>query len=251
MISAVVITKNEEKMIEDCLRSLSFADEIIVVDTGNTDQTNQIAKLLGAKIVKSAGDDYSKFRNDGLKHAKYDWILFVDADERVTTELKDEVIEVIKKSPGVYEIPRKNIFLGKELKYGGWGSDKVIRLFHKSLLEGYVNQLHEQPVYRGALQTMSHELTHYSHRGLTSMLNKTMFFTKFEAQLRLDAGHPPVVPWRLFRIMLTEFWLRFIKLQAWRDGPIGIIDGLFQVYNSFIIYARLWELQRTQIKNSG
>lgn len=250
-LSAIVITKNEEKMIGDCLKSLAFADEIIVVDTGNTDQTNAIAKSHGAKIVTSSGDDYSKFRNDGLKHAVGDWILFVDADERVTPELNAEILTVIHHEPAVYQIPRTNFYLGKELKYGGWGNDKVIRLFHKSLLEGYVNQLHEQPKFHHQLQTMNHKLTHYSHRGLTSMLNKTMDFTKYEAKLRFDAHHPPVVPWRIFRIMFTEFWLRFVKLQAWRDGPIGIIDGLFQVYNSFVIYARLWELQQAQIKKSG
>ncbi len=250
MLSAVVITKNEEKMIGDCLKSLAFADELIVVDTGNTDKTNEISKSLGAKIVTSPGDDYSKFRNDGLMHAEGDWILFVDADERVSSELKTALTH-IDSTFSVYEIARKNIYLGREMKYGGWGNDSVIRLFHKNSKVRYHNALHEQPEFIGKMGKIIEPLIHYSHRGLTSMLNKTIDFTKYEAQLRFDAHHPPVAPWRIFRVMFTEFWLRFVTLQAWRDGPEGIIDGLFQVYNSFIIYARLWELQRSQIKNSG
>lgn len=240
MISAIVITKNEEKMIEDCLKSLAFVDEIIVVDTGNTDNTNKIANSFGAKIVKSSGDDYSKFRNDGLKHATGDWILFVDADERVSPELKSEIHDL---SSSAYLIPRKNIYLGHEMHYGGWGNEKLIRIFKKSSLKGYRGELHEQPNFTGELGELTGPLIHLSHRGLSSMLEKTLLFTNYEAKLRFQAGHPPIVPWRIFRVMLTEFWHRFIVLQAWRDGPAGIIDGLFQIYNMFIIYARLWELQ--------
>ena len=91
---------------------------------------------------------------------------------------------------------------------------------------------------------------HISHRDLSSMLNKTLDFTTYESGLRLKTNHPLVVPWRIVRVMLTEFWLRFVKLSAWRDGVEGIIDGLFQVFNSFIIYARLWESQNAKSRNS-
>ena len=109
MLSTIIITKNEEKMIEDCLISLKFEGEIIVMDTGNTDRTNEIAASHKAKIIKSAGKDYSQFRNDGLKAAKSSWILYVDADERVTPLLK-------KKSSILYLQTRLNrhmLFLDK------------------------------------------------------------------------------------------------------------------------------------------
>jgi (heptosyl)LPS beta-1,4-glucosyltransferase len=242
MISAIVITKNEEKMISDCLRSLEFVDEKIVVDTGNTDNTNNIARSFGARVIKSDGDDYSKFRNDGFLSASHDWILFVDADERVTPELAEHLKNI--KEPGVFQIPRQNYYLDQQMKYGGWGGDKIIRFFHRSLLKEYSGKLHEQPTYLGPLTTTVGSLVHYSHRGLTSMTNKTINFTSYESHLRFDSHHPPVVWWRIFRVMFTEFWLRFISLQAWRDGPKGVIDGIFQIYNTFIIYARLWELQQ-------
>ncbi len=243
MLSVIVITKNEEAMIGDCLESVkNLADEIIVVDSGNTDKTNEIAKKYKAKIVKAdPNSGYANFRNVGLKEATGDWIFYLDADERATPELVEEIPTL---SPGVYQIPRKNIYLGKEMRYGGWGNDLVIRLFKKDLLEGYRGDLHEQPKYQGSLLTTHNGITHYSHRDLASMLQKTILFTDYEARLRLAADHPPVVWWRFLRVMFSEFWLRFVRLSAWRDGTEGIIDGIFQVFNMFIIYARLWELQQ-------
>ncbi len=241
MLSAIVITKNEERMIEDCLKSLSFADELIVVDTGNTDKTNDIARKYKAKIISSSATSYAEWRNVSLPEAKGEWILFVDADERVSQELAQEIQKV--KTPGSYLIPRKNNYLGKFMDYGGWGKEKLLRLFYKSNLNGYINELHEQPQITGDTFELKNPLLHYSHRDLSSMLEKSLQFTAIESKNRLNSNHPRMSWWRFFRVMLTEFYIRFIKYQAWRDGIEGIIDGMFQVYNTFIIYARLWELQ--------
>ncbi len=244
-LTVVVIAKNEEHMIRDCLISVEFADEVIVVDTGNTDGTNQIASEYQAKIVASSGADYSQFRNDGLKKANSEWLLYVDADERVTPLLREEIKKVInyKNAAEAYAIPRQNIFLGKHMHYGGWSDDYVTRLFKRSKLSSWRNPLHEEPVYEGKLKKLMNSLVHFSHRDLSSMLNKTLIFTGYEAKLHLESRHPPIVAWRIVRVMATEFWKRFVVLQAWKDGPAGIIDGLFQVFNSFIIYARVWEMQ--------
>lgn len=251
MLSGIVITKNEEQMITDCLISLKFCDEVIVVDTGNTDDTNEIAKKHKARVVKSEGVDYSHFRNVGLAAVRGDWVLYIDADERVTPLLRSEIEKKIKlDAVSAYAIPRQNIFLGKEMHYGGWSNDYVIRLFQKSKLKRWVHPLHEEPEYEGDLGKLENKLVHISHRDLTSMLNKTLEFTAYEARLRYDAHHPPVVAWRIIRVMLTEFWLRFIKHAAWRDGIEGIIDGGFQVFNTFVIYARLWERQYAKSRNS-
>lgn len=250
MFSAIIITLNEETMIGDCLLSVKFADEIIVVDSGNTDQTNKIAKEYGARIIKSdSGSGYDQYRNDGLKAAKSDWILYVDADERVTPLLKQEIEQIISSDNqySAYEIPRRNFYLGHEMNFGGWGNDRVIRLFKKDKLHQYTNKLHEQPEVEGEIGLLNNPLVHFSHRDLESMLDKTLLFTGYETGLRLKSNHPPVVSWRLIRIMATEFWHRFISLQAWRDGVEGVIDGIFQVFNMFIIYARLWEAQITKL----
>jgi glycosyltransferase involved in cell wall biosynthesis len=250
-LSAIVITKNEQIMISDCLMSLKFADEIIVVDTGNTDNTNEIAKKHQAKIVSSKGTDYSHFRNDGLSKASGEWILYLDADERITPLLKNEILDTIQ-NPNhatAYAILRKNIFLGKHMEHGGWGDDYVIRLFKASHLKGYAGALHEQPEFSGKMEKLENEMVHISHRDLSSMLEKTLGFTSYEANLRFKANHPPMSWWRFVRVMTTEFYLRFVKLGAWRDGVEGVIDGMFQVFNTFIIYSRLWELQMAKKSN--
>ena len=249
MFSVIIITLNEETMIGDCLLSVSFADQVIVVDTGNSDMTNNIAKQHGAKVIKCLPNSgYHNFRNTGLKHAKGDWVLYVDADERVTPLLKQEIEQIISSNLefSAFEIPRRNIYLGKEMFYGGWGNDRVIRLFQKDKLLQYKNALHEQPEVEGKIGLLKNSMVHFSHRDLEIMLNKTLLFTEYEADLRIKKGHPPIVVWRLFRVMLTEFWHRFIKLQAWRDGVEGVIDGMFQVFNMFVIYTRLWETQITK-----
>jgi (heptosyl)LPS beta-1,4-glucosyltransferase len=246
MLSIVVIAKNEERMIKDCLLSAQFADELIVVDSGSTDKTLEISKSLGAKVISIKGQDYSEFRNMGLKSARGEWIFYLDADERISPLLRQEILQIASSKPTnffTYAVPRKNMYLGKSMSHGGWGNDYVIRFFFREYLHHWKNPLHEEPVYEGKLDFLKHELIHFSHRDLSSMLDKTLGFTAYEADLRFNAGHPPVVWWRLFRVMLTEFWHRFIRLSAWRDGPEGIIDGLFQVYNMFVIYARLWEMQ--------
>jgi glycosyltransferase involved in cell wall biosynthesis len=244
-LTIIVITKNEEKMIGDCLISAAFADQIIVVDSGNTDQTNDIALKHGAQIVTSSGTDYSQFRNNGLTAASGEWVLYLDADERITPALRAEIVSTIARSKKnlVFAILRQNMFLGKHMHYGGWSDDYVIRLFKKSVLKGWHNPLHEEPDFEGDLGKLQNPLIHFSHRDLTSMMEKTLSFTQYEAQLRFDTQHPPVVVWRFIRVMFTEFWKRFVVLQAWRDGAEGVIDGLFQVFNMFIIYARLWEMQ--------
>lgn len=246
MLSGIIITKNEQDVIKDSVISLKFCDEILVVDTGNTDETNKIAKEHGAKIVKSSGTDYSKFRNDGLASAKGDWILYLDADERITPLLKMEIEKLIKTDTeyAAFEIPRRNIYLAREMHYGGWGDDAVIRLFKKAKLLKYKNPLHEQPVVDGQISRLENNMVHFSHRGLYSMLNKTFGFTSYESELRLRNNHPPMAVWRFFRVMFTEFWKRMIKQRAFLDGTEGVIDALFQMFNSFVIYARLWEKQK-------
>jgi (heptosyl)LPS beta-1,4-glucosyltransferase len=133
------------------------------------------------------------------------------------------------------------------MHYGGWGNDYVIRLFKKNCLEKWQYPLHEQPVFTGNLQKLKGELVHFSHRDLSSMVQKTLEFTAYEARLRLKRTSA-LTWWRFFRVMLTEFWHRFVRLSAGRDGIEGIIDGIFQVFNTFIIYARLWEMQRSNAK---
>lgn len=253
-LSVVIISGNEESMIIDCIKSAKFADEIILVTTpSNTDNTQKIAQNTYPKLISdhisTPGIDFSAWRNHGAKLANGQWILFLDADERITSNLKKEILSITNSSNlnfTNYDIPRANYFLGKRVRFGNTYPDYVKRLFLKSKFIGFKGKLHEQPQISGPSSVIKSDLLHYTHRDLTSMLEKTIKWTKLEADLLFKANHPPVVWWRFPRMMLTKFFERLIKQQMFRDGTVGWISVIFEVFNTFIIYARLWEMQQNE-----
>lgn len=253
-ISIIILAGNEEKMIADCLKSCRWAKEIILVAANSTDKTVFIAKknVPSIKITKTFDEynkNFSKWRNLGLKSSNQKWLLYIDADERIPIKLRKKIIKIVKlDNPKYthYAIPRANHFLGQRVRYGGTYPDYVKRLFNRNFFQGYKGVLHEQPLITGNLGYISADLLHYTHRDLTSMVNKTLVWTDTEAQALFKSGHPSVVWWRFIRMMLTKCWERLIKQNMWRDGEVGWISVIFEVFNTFLIYARLWELQQKQ-----
>lgn len=244
MLSAVIIVKNEEKHITDCLKSLDFTDENIVVDTGCEDKTIELASKLKATITECFTGSYSDWRNKGLKKARGEWILYVDADERVTKELKTEIGKVIKsKDFSVYAIPRRNIILGKEMRYGGWWPDYVKRLFIKKDLVKWVGDLHEEPKFKGQISHLKSPLMHLKHDNIFDMMEKTNKWSEIEAKLLYDSDHPKMTWWRFFRVMATELWYRLIIKAGILDGVEGVIYSIYQMWSKFVTYAKLWEMQ--------
>ncbi len=249
-ISAVIITKNQEEKITDCLKSVSWCDEIVVVDTGSQDKTVEIAKKLKAKVFKYPKGCYSDWRNYGLEKSKGEWILYIDSDERVTQKLEDEIKGIISKNYDFsYAIPRKNIILGKEMRYGGWWPDYVKRLFKRKLLKKWIGELHEEPVFEGELCNLTNALVHIKEDNLSDMVEKTNKWSEIEAKLMYESGHPEMNVFRFFSAIFREFYFRFVKYKAFLDGTEGVIFGIYQVYSKFISYAKLWEMQ-LKIKNS-
>jgi len=255
-LSIIILAGNEENMIIDCLKSCSWASEIILVAANSTDNTVSLAKktIPSIKIVKTIDEynkNFSKWRNLGFNNATKDWILYIDADERITLKLKREIIEKINiKNNQIshYAIPRANHYLGKRVRYGGSYPDYVKRLYCKKDFKGYKGILHEEPIVNGPLEHLKSDLLHYTHRDLTSMVNKTLVWTDMEAQALFQSNHPPVVWWRFIRMMLTKIWERLIVQKMWRDGTVGWISVLFETFDTFLIYARLWEIQQKQNK---
>ena len=242
-LTAIVITKNEQERIRACLKSLSFADEMIVVDNGSTDQTVELAKQLGAKVAKTAEKDFSGLRELGLREATGTWVLYIDADEEVTQVLQKEIRDTIEYTDKtVYFIRRDTYFLGHHWPY----QDNVERLFFRTALRGWHGTLHETPLYVGEIATLAKPLVHRTHRTLEEMVAKTNEWSRLEAGLRLDAHHPPVVWWRLIRVMATGFWQSFIVQGGWKAGTVGLIESIYQAFSMFITYAKLWELQQKQ-----
>jgi len=245
-LSVIIIAKDEERKIEDCLKSVKWADEIIFIDTGSDDKTTDIAKRHGASVTQYEKGGYSDWRNKGLEKAKGSWVFYVDADERVTPELRKEVEKVVSEKEGKYSsfaIPRRNIILGREMKHGGWWPDYVKRLYEKKNLVKWEGDLHEEPVFRGEMGHLENPLIHEKHGNLGEMVEKTNRWSEIEAKLMFDANHPQMNIIRFLTAMTREFWLRMIKNVAFLDGTEGIIYALYQVYSKFISYAKLWEMQ--------
>ncbi len=252
-ISAIVIVKDGENLIKDCLNSIAFCDEIIVIDAGSKDKTLDIAKNMGAKVYILESDNFSALRNFGLEKSTSEWVLYVDVDERVTSELVRNIkykISNIKYDDAVaFKIKRKNFYLGSSRKNEWPFIEKIERLFRKDKLKGWKGKLHESPIFEGKVGILDGSLLHYSHRDLTAMLNKTIEWSEVEAKLRLAANHPKISWWRFPRVMSTAFFDSYVKQGGWKAGTVGIIESIYQSFSIFITYARLWELQQKEIRD--
>lgn len=240
-ISAIIISYNAEHIIEDCIQSLRFCDEVIVVDSGSTDKTREKAKALGAILVKTEQGDFAKQRNEGMSHARGEWILYVDTDERVSPDLAKELQQAAEEQKfTAYKIKRKNFYLGNN----EWPRiEQLERFFQKKYLKGWHGKLHETAIVEGEIGILDGYLYHYTHKTLEEMLTKTISWSQVEAQLRIDAKHPPVVWWRLIRVMATGFLNSYIAQGGWRVGTAGLVESIYQAYSMLITYVRLWEMQ--------
>lgn len=230
LISAIVLVGKEvnKKLLQNCLNSLKWCDEVVKVDTST---------------IKGS---FSEWRNEGLKRAKNDWILYVDTDEEVTPSLRDEIISQITnhRSPiTCFAIPRRNFIFGQEFKHGGQWPDYQKRLFLKSGLIKWMGELHEEPVYLGNLDYLRNPLIHHKDITISEMLNKTNKWSEIEGKLLFAANHPKMNAMRFFSAGFREFYTRFIKQTCFLDGIKGVIYGNYQIYSKLITYSKLWEMQ--------
>lgn len=246
-ITAVILTKNEEELIADCIDSVSFCDEILLIDAGSTDKTIAIAERKGARVINQPFIDFATARNVGLKEALGEWVFYIDADERVDSELKKQIQKVVHEKNerlAAYRVKRQNYYLGNH----SWPQiEHMERLFRKENLHEWYGKLHESPRITGKVGEIDGFLLHYSHRNLTDMVAKTNIWSSTEAKLRFDAHHPPMTWWRFYRVMMTAFVDSYITQKGYKAGTVGLIESIYQAFSIFITYAKLWELQQ---KNS-
>lgn len=246
MLSAVVIVKNEEKMIEDCLSSLKFCDEIVVVDDGSEDKTVELVKKYTDKVFQNNNQSQGyveAVRKFAVSKATGDWVLIIDADERVSPELAKNISESIQGQSKyrAFNLTRKNFYLGNN----PWPQDDVLtRLFRKKDIENWDWKLHTSPHVDGEIGMLSGDLKHYTHRNLAQMLDKTIEWSKEEAKLRFDSGHPKMTILRFPKPMISAFLNSYVRQKGYRLGIAGLVESVYQAFSAFITYARLWEMQR-------
>lgn len=245
MISVVVLTKDEEARIKACLESVKWADEIVIIDQGSTDQTLEIAKKYTDKIFVNKSDDFAKRRNFGMEKSTGDWVLYLDSDERVLEPLKEELLELIKSSnKSAYALNRRNVIFGTEVDYEPYKNDWMIKLLKRNNFESWVGKVHEYAKFKGELGYTKNHLLHLTHRDVDQIVLKSLNWSKIDAQLRFDDHHPPMTVWRFFRILISESFEQGIKRKGFFNGEVGVMDSILQVFSLFITYVRLWQMQQ-------
>lgn len=246
MISAVVITKNEERNIGECLASVSWCDEIIVIDDNSTDKTIEMAKKAKAKIyTHSLGNNFSEQRNFGLDKAKGDWILFVDADERVSSALWYEIMQHTNDSINNYSgfyVKRRDVMWGKQLSHGETGNIKLLRLAKKSSGR-WMGKVHEVWVVDGKKAILNNVLTHYPHNSVEKFLKEINFYTDLRSKELYDKKVK--VTWISIILFPTGKFIRnYILKQGFRDGIPGLVLAMMMSFHSFLVRGKLWLMQQ-------
>jgi glycosyltransferase involved in cell wall biosynthesis len=252
-ISAVISAFNEEKNIEECLKSLKWVDEIIVIDNQSTDATAEIAKKMGATVhIRPNEPMLNKNKNYGFTKATSDWILNLDADERVTQELEREIKDILKirnsqfairNSINGYWIPRKNIIFGKWIKHSLWWPDEQLRLFKKGNGKFPEKHVHEYLHVDGETKHLKNPLTHYNYISVSQFIYKVNeIYTKNETKNFIDSGG--IISWEdTLKWPVFDFLKNYFALKGYKDGLHGLVLNLLQAFYTEVTFAKIWEKQ--------
>lgn len=244
-ITAIIIAKNEKEMIANCIETVRWCDQILVIDNGSTDLTDEIATELGARVITFASNDFAQLRNKALSFIKTDWLFYIDADERVTPELSQEILVNIETdSAPAFKLNRQNIYYGQEMFHGGWQKDQVTRIFKKTKFKNWFGTIHESPKFEGQAKDLHHPLVHLTHRNTVDGLYKSAAWTPMEAQLLYKSNIKDVSMATLIRKGMMEFVRRAFFNKGYQDGMVGWIEALIQAFNRMIVYIQVWELQQ-------
>ncbi len=241
-LSVIVITRNEERNIVACLESVKWADDIVVVDAESKDATTALARQFTQKVFIEPWKSFSDAKTFAVSQSRYDWILWLDADERVTTDLAAEIQSRLASSPtqAAYSVPRRAYFLGRWIKHSGWYPGRVVRLFKKDRASFSPSAVHEGLNVRGAVGELRHDLLHFTDPNLYHYLAKFNRYTTLASKESFDAGKR----FRRIDLFVRPPWI-FVKMYIIRcgflDGLPGLILALLSSAYVFTKYAKLWE----------
>jgi glycosyltransferase involved in cell wall biosynthesis len=246
-LTAVVIALNEEAHLPACLASLDWVDELVVVDAGSTDRTQEIARHAGARLFMNPWPGYGPQKNFAFEQARGEWVLIVDADERVSPALRDEIRELLQgaRPPAcdAYDVPRRNYWLGHWLRWGGAYPDRQIRLVRRGRVRYNTRPLHEGLLIDGPVEALRGDLIHEAFRGLDERLPKVNRYTDLAAGETLTKRH--VVRWYDFVARpLAVFLKLYVVKQGFRDGVLGFIYAGLNSFAAFAKYTKMWEQLR-------
>jgi glycosyltransferase involved in cell wall biosynthesis len=259
-VSAVIIALNEEKNISRCLNSLFWADEILVVDGGSTDQTVPLCKRAGyanqqanaglekIRVLDRVWDGFRNQRNFAIRSAKYDWIFAIDADEECSSELANKLQELLSLPEGpplkAYQVRRIEYFLGKQIRGGIWNPSYQDRFFHRFQVE-YVNDIHEYPLFRAEPGRIHEPLHHSPDFTVEKFLQKMNRYTSIEAQDRVKMGKKTNL-FRLFFAFPAMFLKNYFYYKGYQDGMHGFVISLLEGLSRVVRHIKIWQYSRNQ-----
>lgn len=244
-LTAIILTKDEIHNIESIIASVNFADEIIVVDSFSTDGTFEKAQSCGVTVIQRKFSYHAEQKNWIIPQAKHEWILIVDADERVTHELQAEIIDTLKtkQKHSAYWIGRINHFMGKRVNYSGWRNDKVIRLFQRDLCL-YDNKLvHEEIIAQGSVGHLKNKLLHNTYTTMDAYIEKMNRYASKQAE-EYNKKTGKLTPYHFVIKPFWGFFKHYIIQSGFRDGVVGLTIGFIQGYVVYMRYAKLWLMRR-------
>jgi glycosyltransferase involved in cell wall biosynthesis len=241
-ISVTVITKDEEKNISDCLKSVQWADEIIVVDSESSDRTIELAKKFTDKVIIRKWEGYVPQKRYALSLASNEWVLSLDADERITPELKDEILSLLPGEVDGYKIRRKNFLHKKEITSCGWENDYQLRLMRKDKASFSDRLVHEKFIVDGQMDKLKNPMIHYTFSSFSEYFSKINHYSSLKAQ-ELITKKKRVGGWTIFSHTVSAFFAFFIVRLGFRDGVYGLIISLLHSVSTMMNYIKLWELQ--------
>jgi glycosyltransferase involved in cell wall biosynthesis len=246
-LSVIIITLQEAENIQACLHSVDFAEEVIVLDSGSTDETVALAREAGGHVVCVA--DWPGFgpqKNRALDLATGDWVLSLDADERVTPALRQEILKVISKADAgdCYRVPRSSWFCGRFIRHSGWTPDYVDRLFKRGTARFSDDLVHERLIHDGRAVALKNALLHYSHRSFSDVLTKIDRYSTASSQQAAASGKRSTV-WGAVGHGVWAFIRTYVFKAGFLDGSYGLALAIANAEGSYYRHIKLWQLHQS------
>ncbi len=228
-VTAIIPTGNEEKNIIDAIKSVDFADEIMIVDSFSTDNTIKLARPLADTILQREYENSASQKNWAIPQAKYSWIFLLDADERVTTELREEIINILKENTKCsgFWIKRQNYFMGKKVRFSGWKDDKVIRLFKRDENKYEDKHVHAEIISNGKVCSLNNKLIHNTFVSKEAYQNKLNRYAQWQAR-DYDKKTNKITVFHLFLKPAIRFFKHYFIQLGILDGYVGLSISLYQ-----------------------
>ncbi len=242
-LTAIIPTGNEEHNIEAAIHSVSFADEVMVVDSYSTDRTVELAQQFDIRLLQREYEHSASQKNWAIPQASHEWILLLDADERVTPDLRAEIEKILteENTKDAYWIYRQNYLMGRKLNYSGWQGDKVIRLFRKSKSRYENKHVHAEVLVDGSVGYLKNKLQHYTYKSLEHMLFKADRYTSWGAYDRVKRVKKVGAYQLLVKPAFTFFKKYFLQLGI-LDGKVGFILAAHSSYYIFLRSLKIWRI---------